>query len=136
MKAAKKKSTAKKAAKAAPSKKQLPKKRALTKKKTKSMDNQTSGKKPTQTEGESVSKIRDILFGEQMANYDDRFATLEAALRSEVEALKESLTTEMRTSVADLKALVQKEKEESNDRNVARRQLADKLQKVVDDLRK
>ena len=100
------------------------------------MDNQTSGKKSAQTEGESVSKIRDILFGEQMAHYDDRFAALEASLRSEIDALKENLTAEMQAGVAGLKALVQKEKEESNDRNVARRQLADKLQKVVDDLRK
>ena len=100
------------------------------------MDNKTSAKKAPQAEGESVGKIRDILFGEQMASYDDRFATLEASLRSEVADLKEKLNAEMRQSVTDLKALVQKEKEESNDRNVARRQLADKLQKVVDDLRK
>lgn len=135
MKAAKKKRVNRIAVKSASSKKRPSKKKASKKQKTKSMENQTSGKKAA-TEGESVSKIRDILFGEQMVHYEERFAALEESLRSEVADLKESLTAEMRQSVTDLKALVQKEKEESNDRNVARRQLADKLQKVVDDLRK
>ena len=132
MKAAKKKRTRKSVTKVAPNKRKTSKKKHNKKH---SMNNKSSGKKSL-PEGESVGKIRDILFGEQMADYEERFAALEASLRTEVAELKKGLTDEMRQSVSELKALVQKEKEESNDRNVARRQLADRLQKVVDDLRK
>ena len=109
--------------------------KAKAKKKTKSkpMSNQSTGKKPP---GQSVDQIRDIIFGQQMADYDDRFAKLESDLRAEVAELKKNLTEELRQSVADLRELIQKEKAESNDRNVARRQLGDKLQKLADDLRK
>lgn len=102
-----------------------------TQKKKKSMSNQSQSPK-----GESVEKIRDILFGEQMADYGVRFSQLETALRAEIAELKKNLNEDLRQSVAELKALVQKEKEESNDRNVARRVLGDKLQKIADDLRK
>ena len=119
--------------------KKVAKKAQLSKRKKRSkspMNNQASGKKSTNVEGESVSQIRDIIFGQQMADYDERFSELEKSVREEISELKATLTADLRQSVTDLKALVQKEKEASNDRNVARRQLADKLQKVVDDLRK
>ena len=103
--------------------------------KTKPMSDQTTGKKGA-SEGQSVDKIREILFGEQMASYDQKFAELETSLRAEVAELKKGLTEELRQNVAELKALVQQEKAESNDRNVARRQLGDKLQKLADEPRK
>ena len=39
-------------------------------------------------EGQNVDKIRDILFGAQMRDYDKRFARLEDRLMKDAEALR------------------------------------------------
>ena len=42
-------------------------------------------------EGANVDKIRDILFGAQMRDYDKRFARLEDRLMKDADALREEM---------------------------------------------
>src|SRR5271154_462895 len=58
-------------------------------------------------EGQNVDKIRDILFGAQMRDYDKRFARLEDRLMKDAEALRE----EMRKRLDALESYVKQEAE-------------------------
>jgi gas vesicle protein len=58
-------------------------------------------------EGANVEKIRDILFGAQMRDYDKRFARLEDRLMKDAEALRE----EMRKRLDALESFVKQEAE-------------------------
>lgn len=58
-------------------------------------------------EGQNVDKIRDILFGAQMRDYDKRFARLEDRLIKDAEALRE----EMRKRLDALESYVKQEAE-------------------------
>ena len=58
-------------------------------------------------EGANVDKIRDILFGAQMRDYDKRFARLEDRLIKDAEALRE----EMRKRLDALESFVKQEAE-------------------------
>ena len=58
-------------------------------------------------EGANVDKIRDILFGSQMRDYDKRFGRLEDRLIKDAEALRD----EMKRRFESLEAFVQKELE-------------------------
>src|SRR6202451_3959242 len=58
-------------------------------------------------EGANVDKIRDILFGSQMRDYDKRFVRLEDRLIKDAESLRE----EMKKRFESLEAFVQKELE-------------------------
>jgi hypothetical protein len=58
-------------------------------------------------EGANVDKIRDILFGSQMRDYDKRFGRLEDRLIKDAESLRE----EMKKRFETLEAFVQKELE-------------------------
>lgn len=58
-------------------------------------------------EGANVEKIRDILFGAQMRDYDKRFARLEDRLIKDAEALRE----EMRKRLDALESYVKQEAE-------------------------
>ena len=58
-------------------------------------------------EGQNVDKIRDILFGAQMRDYDKRFARLEDRLMKDAEALRE----EMRKRLDALESFVKQEAE-------------------------
>jgi gas vesicle protein len=58
-------------------------------------------------EGANVEKIRDILFGAQMRDYDKRFARLEDRLIKDAEALRE----EMRKRLDALESFVKQEAE-------------------------
>lgn len=82
-------------------------------------------------DGSSVGQIRDILFGEQMVDYEARFSELEASLEKRFEELKSSLDE----SVAELKTLVEAEKSGINSRNVSREALADQLSAVAEAIR-
>jgi len=55
-------------------------------------------------EGANVDKIRDILFGSQMRDYDKRFGRLEDRLIKDAESLRE----EMKKRFETLEAFVQK----------------------------
>lgn len=65
-----------------------------------------------QHEGANVDKIRDILFGSQMRDYDKRFGRLEERLIKDAEALRE----EMKKRFETLEAFVQKELESLSQR--------------------
>ncbi len=58
-------------------------------------------------EGANVDKIRDILFGSQMRDYDKRFGRLEDRLIKDAESLRD----EMKKRFETLEAFVQKELE-------------------------
>jgi len=82
-------------------------------------------------DGGSVGQIRDILFGEQMSDYEERFNELEASLEKRFEQLKSTLDE----SVSELKSLVEAKKSGINTRNVSREALADQLAAVADAIR-
>jgi hypothetical protein len=63
-------------------------------------------------EGANVDKIRDILFGSQMRDYDKRFGRLEDRLIKDAESLRE----EMKKRFESLEAFVQKEIESLSQR--------------------
>ncbi len=79
----------------------------------------------------SVTQIRDILFGEQMTDYEGRFAELEANLEQKFSELKASLEA----SVSELRTLLDSEKQGINDRNVSREMLADQLTAIAGAIR-
>lgn len=79
----------------------------------------------------SVGQIRDILFGQQMSDYEERFAELEKQVENRFTELQASL----QESVDELKALVANEASGINERNVSRDQLADQLAAIADSIR-
>ena len=91
----------------------------------------SNGNKGNVPEGQSVSTIRDILFGEQMADYEGRFAELEKQLVDKFDELKRDLTNH----VEQLSDSIRREREGSDDRNPSRARLADLLEGVADQLR-
>lgn len=77
--------------------------------KTSGKGNPVSQDKPAEAAGGSVDKIRDIIFGQQMQVYEERFAALESNLHNEGDALRkeirknfESLEKEVREKYSDL----------------------------------
>ncbi len=44
-------------------------------------------------EGQDVNAIRDILFGQQMRDYEQRFGQLEATLAEQLDAMRDTFTT-------------------------------------------
>ena len=54
-------------------------------------------------EGESVDKIRDILFGHQMRDYDKRFARLEEHLLNEIQDLRDATSKQLDSIEAFIK---------------------------------
>ena len=83
-------------------------------------------------DGASVSQLREIIFGEQMEDYDARFARLEEKLKEDFAALKASLDSE----VSDLKTLVKEQGATLADQSVERLKLADMLEGVAAKLRR
>lgn len=77
----------------------------------------------------SVDQIRDIIFGQQMQEYDGRFKALENRLLAESKVLREELTNRFDELSDKMEAAL---RSEQGDRNAA----ADRLQKNVDDLAK
>ena len=55
------------------------------------------------SEAESVDKIRDILFGHQMRDYDKRFKRLEERLLNEIKELREATSKQMESVEAFIK---------------------------------
>lgn len=86
---------------------------------------------PAPMDGSSVGKIRDIIFGEQMLQYEERFSDLESQLIDRVNQLK----SQVDGSIDELKSLVEKEKAEANERNIARQQLAEMLEGMAKQIR-
>jgi len=80
---------------------------------------------------DSVSQIRDIIFGEQMTDYEGRFKALESKLVAEIESQRTALDD----AISSLQAMVEKRVDEVEDAAVKRARLADDLEKLAHKLR-
>ena len=78
-----------------------------------------------------VSQIRDLIFGQQMTDYEDRFARLEAKLTEEVNTLR--VTVEQ--SLAELQNSMTTRANDVESASVPRSQIADSLEKLARTLR-
>jgi hypothetical protein len=80
---------------------------------------------------DNVDKIRELLFGEQMAGYEARFSALEAKLSAEVETLRRNVEDHL----AELRAHLEKRADEVESLSVPRAQIAESLEKLAATLR-
>jgi len=87
-----------------------------------------NGSAPT---ADSVSQIRDIIFGEQMTDYEGRFKALESKLVAEIEAQRTALDD----AISSLQAMLEKRVDEVEDAAVQRNRLAGDLEKIAQKLR-
>jgi hypothetical protein len=85
----------------------------------------------SQPRADSVSQIRDIIFGEQMTDYEGRFSALEKKLVAEIEAQRTALDD----AISSLQAMVEKRVDEVEKATVQRDRLATDLEKLVQKLR-
>jgi len=97
------------------------------------------GSIPTASPG-NVDKIRDILFGAQMRDYEKRFARLEARflkefneLRADTERRLDSLEGHFRK---EIESLLQRIKSESNERTEANKDTLRELKETAKDIEK
>ena len=81
--------------------------------------------------GDNVDKIRELLFGEQMAGYEARFSALESKLISEIETMRQSVED----ALAELRSHLEKRADEVEDASVARADLAESLEKLAAKIR-
>jgi len=81
--------------------------------------------------GDNVGKIREILFGEQMEGYDERFQQLENRLGTDIQNLQKSMEQGFDT----LRDMIEKRTEAVSDAAVHRAHLADQLEKLASHLR-
>jgi L-2-hydroxyglutarate oxidase LhgO len=83
-------------------------------------------------EGTNVNKIRDILFGSQMRDYERRFAGLEDRLAKAIDSLREEMKKQMDSlevfNREEIESLGQRLKTEKADRADSLKQLARELQ--------
>jgi hypothetical protein len=93
-----------------------------------------------QAAGGNVDKIRDILFGSQMRDYESRFVRLEETLTKEVADLKETsrkrfegLETYLKKELESLQGRLKAERDERSD---ADKQLSRELKELADTLGK
>jgi DNA anti-recombination protein RmuC len=91
-------------------------------------------------EGTNVNKIRDILFGSQMRDYERRFAGLEDRLAKAIDSLREEIKKQMDALEAftreEVESLGQRLKSEKADRADSLKQLARELQEASKGLEK
>ena len=78
-----------------------------------------------------VSQIRDLIFGQQMTDYEDRFARLETKLTEEVNTLR--VTVEQ--NLAELQNAMTTRTDDIESASVPRSQIADSLEKLARTLR-
>lgn len=79
-----------------------------------------------------VDKIRELIFGQQMTDYEARFKQLEARLLAEAAALRQAVET----GLAELRAAMQKRSDEVQHASVDRNELAESLDKLASLLRR
>ncbi len=91
-----------------------------------------------QDDGKRVDAIRDILFGQQMRQYDERFAALEAQLRERLSAAEQDTArrlTELReASAAELKTLREQAQSQGSEVESALGELTENLSRQRDEL--
>lgn len=81
--------------------------------------------------GAKVDQIREIIFGSQMEEYEQRFAALEKRLIDEAARLRTDLTKRLDDYTARLNSKIEEERRE---RDRSSQQLAGAIQKVTDSL--
>jgi hypothetical protein len=83
-------------------------------------------------EGDNISTLRDILFGNKIAEYEKRFKDLEDRITQEVSGLREEterLYNSLESFIKDeQKALSERHKEEQEDRETADRRMREELE--------
>lgn len=83
-------------------------------------------------DGASVSQLREIIFGEQMEDYEARFLALETKLHDQFSSLKSSLDEKIK----ELKRIGREQKAELTDQSVERLKLAEMLEGMAAKLRR
>ena len=85
-------------------------------------------------EAGNVDKIRDILFGSQMSDFNKRFQTVDQRLDREAESLRRELKTRLESLESfvesEIKALASRLKDEAEERQGGDEDLASKLDKA------
>ncbi len=85
----------------------------------------------TDKEGANVDKIRDILFGSQMRDYEKRFARLEENINKALDVLRDDLTKRIETLSSfvqkEVESLGQRIKTEKAERGEGAKELAQEL---------
>lgn len=84
--------------------------------------------------GESLDKIRDILFGNQVREYDKRFAGVEDRLRRESQALRDEMTRRLDSLESYIKnevgSILDRIKKEQQERGAGLKELGQGLEKT------
>ena len=119
--------------------------RHLSKKRGIKMASAAEPKPNTNSEGEvregaNVDKIRDILFGSQMRDYDKRFTRLEERLAKDAEAMRDDFKKRFDTLEGfvqkELESLTQRLKSEKSERSEALKEAARELRDTAKALEK
>jgi DNA repair exonuclease SbcCD ATPase subunit len=94
----------------------------------------------TEKEGANVDKIREILFGSQMRDYEKRFARLEENVNKAVDALRDDLTKRLEILGGfvqkEVDSLSQRIKAEKSERGESTKELAQELKDAAKALEK
>ena len=94
----------------------------------------------SEKEGANVDKIRDILFGSQMRDYEKRFARLEETLNKALDTLRDDMTKRLETLSGfvqkEVDSLSQRIKTEKAERGEAAKELSQELKELAKALEK
>jgi hypothetical protein len=89
-------------------------------------------KAPANNGDEHVAQIRELIFGEQMTGYEERFAALEKKLTDDVQALKATVQANLR----ELRKLMKERAKAVESASVPRDQIADSFERLAKTLRR
>ncbi|MBK1833121.1 hypothetical protein [Roseibacillus ishigakijimensis] len=78
-----------------------------------------------------VAQIRQLIFGEQMVGYEDRFSKLEQKLNDEIDQMRAAVDK----SLSELREAMQKRSDEVEAASVPRSQIAESLEQLARTLR-
>ena len=81
---------------------------------------------------QNVAQIRELIFGEQMTGYEERFSKLEKKLTDDVNALQASVQSGLR----ELRKLMRERSKEVESASVPRDQIADSFERLAKTLRR
>ena len=93
-------------------------------------------------EGETVDKIRDIIFGSQMEEYEARFEVMEEqfdrkveAMRKKAEARMDQIAERLEKSVSTLQEAIRKEATTRTTEGMGRKELSDLLTALANEIK-
>jgi archaellum component FlaC len=88
----------------------------------------------TGSEVSSIDKVRELIFGQAMADYDNRFAELEATIKSVSDALRDDVARQVQVladkTASQFASLSDEIREEKSGRGAAHAELTAELQRV------